>query len=394
MVLRDAALPQRNQRSLTRKKDTSATATVPIINIGSMDYTILLVVILLTLTGIVMVFSASYLEVKDDMFYYFKKQCIYAVIGFCSMIFMSSFNYNLTKRFVVPLYIFCNALLIAVKIIGFEEGGAVRWIKIPVLNIQFQPSEVAKIGIILLISLVISSNKKILHTWSGFIFCSGLVGLSAGLVFLGGLSTALIVGVIGMGIIFVASPHILRFVVLGVSGIGLLVSYLAIFASEDSFRLGRFYSWLNPFEDTSGKGYQVLQSLFAIASGGLFGLGIGASRQKTFIPVVHNDIIFSIICEELGFVGAFIVLLLFGVLIWRGIKIAINAPDDYGALIATGIVIMIAAQVIINVSVVTNTIPNTGVTIPFISSGGTSLIVSMFLMGILLNISRYSKDRV
>ena len=159
------------------------------------------------------------------------------------------------------------------------------------------------------------------------------------------------------------------------------------------FRGGRFSAWLDPFSDPSATGYQIVQSLYAVASGGIFGLGLGQSRQKLgFLPEAHNDIIFSIICEELGFFGAMIVLILFAILIWRGIKIAVNATDLFGTLVASGIVIMIASQVIINVAVVTNSIPNTGVPLPFISYGGTSVAIMMMLIGILLNISRYSRD--
>ena len=174
-------------------------------------------------------------------------------------------------------------------------------------------------------------------------------------------------------------------------GAGGLVSYMAFFSK--GFRGARFAAWLDPFSNPSETGYQIIQSLYAVASGGIFGLGLGQSRQKLgFLPEAHNDIIFSIVCEELGFFGAAMILILFAILIWRGIKIAINATDLFGTLVASGIVIMIASQVIINVAVVTNSIPNTGVPLPFISYGGTSVAIMMMLIGILLNISRYSRD--
>jgi len=199
--------------------------------------------------------------------------------------------------------------------------------------------------------------------------------------------------VIGFGIIFIASPHTLRFIIAGIGGVSSVVAYLVYAAANTgSFRGGRLMAWLDPFADPTGKGYQTVQSLYAIASGGWFGLGLGQSRQKTFIPEAHNDIIFSIVCEELGLAGAAIVILLFSILIWRGFKVAMNAPDTFGSLTAAGIVVTIAAQVIINIAVVTNTIPNTGVSLPFISSGGTALVVMMGMVGILLNISRYSRD--
>jgi cell division protein FtsW len=181
----------------------------------------------------------------------------------------------------------------------------------------------------------------------------------------------------------------------GAGGGGSVVGYLYWLSTRsEHWRGGRFSAWLDPFSDPLRYGFQIIQSLYAIASGGLFGLGIGQSRQKTFLPEAHNDIIFAIICEEIGLAGAAVILLLFGILFWRGIKIALNALDTFSAMTAIGIVLAIASQVIINVAVVTNSIPNTGVTMPFISYGGTSLLVSMSLMGVLLNISRYSKVNI
>ncbi len=193
-----------------------------------------------------------------------------------------------------------------------------------------------------------------------------------------------------MSVIFVASPRIIYFVVaafVGASGI------VAMLLGGKSFRMGRIEAWKDPFSDPMNKGYQTIQSLYAIASGGLFGLGLGQSRQKLgYIPEGHNDIIFAIICEELGLFGAVLLITLFIILIWRGVKIAMNATDLFGCLIVSGIIVMIAIQVILNIAVVTNTIPNTGVPLPFISYGGTSLLFMMTSVGIVLNISRYSKE--
>ncbi len=368
-----------------------------IISVGSIDYTALLIISLLLLIGVVMVFSAGYYNAATrkvfnyDMFYFLKKQGLFALMGFCVMIFMSSVNYRFLMKFSFPLYAVSNILLIYVSLKAAVINGAKRWIELPVIGV-FQPSELSKSAIILFLSYLLYKNKNILKTWRGFIFCCMVVGFTVGLVLLGGLSTALIVCIIGFGTIFVASPHIARFVIAGLSGVGGLIFYIVFLSGNGNFRFKRFEVWLDPFSDPNGVGFQIVQSLYAIASGGPFGLGIGQSRQKSFVPEPHNDFIFSIICEELGLVGAAVVLILFGILIWRGIKIAMNATDLYGSLVATGIVIMIASQVIINVAVATNSIPNTGVTIPFISYGGTSLLTSMFLMGILLNISRYSKE--
>ena len=222
------------------------------------------------------------------------------------------------------------------------------------------------------------------------LFCAFFVFLTVILIALANLSTAIIVSLIGFGIIFIASPYTAVFFISGLIGASGLVFYMS---RAKDFRGGRFSAWLDPFSDPSATGYQIVQSLYAVASGVIFGLGLGQSRQKLgFLPEAHNDIIFSIICEELGFFGAMIVLILFAILIWRGIKIAVNATDLFGTLVASGIVIMIASQVIINVAVVTNSIPNTGVPLPFISYGGTSVAIMMMLIGILLNISRYSRD--
>ncbi len=381
-----------NKRRNSYKKNKEQKQVV--IAVGSIDYTTLLITSILLLIGVVMVFSAGYYnaatrkEFNYDMYYFLKKQGFFAILGFSVMMFMSQINYRYLMRLGFPLYIVSNILLIWVAIGTVASHGAKRWIELPVIG-RFQPSELSKVAVILLISFIIHKHKNILKNWGGFLLCCGIVGLTMGLVLLGNLSTALIVGIIGFGTIFVASPHVLRFVIAGMTAVGGLVSYIAFFSK--GFRGERFDAWLDPFADPRGYGFQIIQSLFAIASGGPFGLGIGQSRQKSFIPEPHNDFIFSIICEELGAVGAAIVLILFAVLIWRGIKIAMEATDVFGTMVATGIILMIASQVIINVAVVTNSIPNTGVPMPFISYGGTALLITMFLMGILLNISRHSK---
>lgn len=217
------------------------------------------------------------------------------------------------------------------------------------------------------------------------------MAVPAGLIAISNFSTAIVVTAIGGTMLFVASPKIWYFVVaivpVGVAG-GIAVSL-----PQFGYRISRIKIWRDPFSDPIGKGYQTIQSLYAIASGGLFGLGLGQSRQKTFIPESYNDIIFAIICEELGMVGAALIILLFAVLIWRGVKIALNAIDMFGCLVAIGITSMIGFQAIINIAVVTNTIPNTGQPLPFISYGGTSLLFTMAAMGILLNISKYQKTK-
>lgn len=366
------------------------------IYVGNFDYTVFFTVILLVLFGIIMIFSASsYVastrsEYNYDMFLFLKKQTFAVLLGFFAMFFMMNFNYRHLQKLALPLYLLANGLLIFVFLFGVVKKGAKRWINLPLVG-SFQPSELAKVAIILFISYIIANNKNILKTMFGHVFCAFFVGITVILIAVGNLSTAIIVTLIGCGIIFIASPYTAIFITLGLCGAGALVSYIAFFAKD--FRGARFAAWLDPFSDPTNTGYQIIQSLYAVASGGMFGLGLGQSRQKLgFIPEAHNDIIFSIICEELGFFGATIILILFTILIWRGIKIAVNATDLFGTLVAAGIVIMIASQVIINIAVVTNSIPNTGVPLPFISYGGTSVAIVMMLMGILLNISKYSKE--
>ena len=215
--------------------------------------------------------------------------------------------------------------------------------------------------------------------------------LPVALIAISNFSSALLVGLMGATILFVASPRVWYF---GTAIAGAIpLCGLAVAIPKFRYRLTRIKTWLDPWADPTGDGFQTIQSLYALASGGLFGLGLGQSRQKTFIPEAYNDIIFAIICEELGIIGAALVILLFAVLIWRGIRIAMNAKDSYGMLVATGITAVIAFQSIINIGVVTNTIPNTGQPLPFISYGGTSLLFLMAMVGMLLNISRYPKDR-
>ncbi|MCL2617309.1 MAG: putative lipid II flippase FtsW [Defluviitaleaceae bacterium] len=372
--------------------ESQAKPQAGVINQGSIDYTLCFVTVVLVLIGVVMIFSASFQHAVSrglSMFHFLRAQGTFAVVGFGVMFAVSKIPYRLWLRSGWPLYIVSSVMLIYVTIMAEATGGARRWIDLPLLG-RFQPSEITKAAIIMLVAYLIFRDRKVLDTWKGFFFMSGVVGFAALLVGLENMSTAIIITLIGMGMIFIASPHITRFVVMGAAGAGAMVTYLAVFSR--GFRGARFEAWLDPFSDHLGFGYQTIQSLFAVASGGLFGLGIGQSRQKSFIPEPQHDMIFAIIAEELGFAGAALILTFFGILIWRGIKIAINATDMFGSLVATGIVLMIASQAIINVAVVTNSIPNTGVPMPFISYGGTSLLVTMFLVGVLLNISRYHRD--
>jgi len=360
-----------------------------------MDYTLLISMTLLVLIGIIMVYSASYYVAATsprfghDMFSLVRGQIIAAIIGFAGLIVMANFNYNKhLRKFTVLAYVASVALLILTVLIGDEAGGATRWITLPVVG-RFQPSEVAKIALAMFVSHFIAVNKKMADTYKGIAILGIFIGILAAIIGVGtnNMSSAIIITIVGFGIIFVASSKTMPFVIAGGAGAAALT---VILATGVGFRAGRFAAWLDPFADPTDTGFQIVQSLFAIGSGGMFGLGLGQSRQKLgFIPEAHNDIIFSVISEELGFVGAALVLFLFGIYLWRAIKIALNAKDLYGCLLATGIALMVGSQALINIAVVTNSIPNTGVPLPFISHGGTSLLVLMTATGILLNISRY-----
>ena len=364
-----------------------------IINKGKIDPIILLSLIILVTFGVIMVFSASYYVGKtkyDDILYFFKKQGSFALLGFLVLPIITRVDWRLYKNFSKLAYIVSIVFLILVIFIGQEIKGAKRWLVIGPIN--FQPSEVAKIGLILYLSKYISDNENILNTWKGFFKCCIVIAIPTGLVLIENTSTAIIMGVIGMSILFVASPTIKYFIPMIAGGV---LGLIGIILFGEGFRMARIQAWLDPFAEgvSTDVGFQTVQSLYAIASGGFFGLGIGQSRQKLgFIPEAQNDIIFSVICEELGLAGAIIFILLFAMIIWRGYITAIRSPKSYMTYACVGITTMIATQVIINIAVVTNTMPNTGIPLPFVSYGGTSLLIMMSCIGIVLNFSRYFKD--
>lgn len=360
---------------------------------GGYDFTVLFIVLTLVLFGVVMIFSSSYYytmtsaKYEYDMFHFLKKQSLWAVFGIIAMLAAMNVPYNFYKRFAWGCYWLSNGFLVALRFIGIEVNGQKRWLGVG--PIQFQPSEFTKIAVILALSVYVIEHRKELGHPRGFFNACLVLLLPVGLIATTNLSSAILVFLMGATILFIASPRIWYFGA-GAGAVGVLGA-IAVLAFP--YRIGRIKTWLDPWADPTGTGFQTIQSLYAVASGGLFGLGLGQSRQKTFIPEAYNDIIFAIICEELGLVGAALVILLFAVLIWRGVKIAMNAKDQFGMLVATGITAVIAFQSIINIGVVTNTIPNTGQPLPFVSYGGTSLLFLMGMVGILLNVSRYPKDR-
>ncbi len=362
---------------------------------GSCDFTVLFIVLILVLFGVVMIFSSSYYYTMtterfgNDMFYFLKRQSLWAVLGIVAMVFMMRVPYFFWKRFARPAYWLSNLFLLLLPFVGIEAGGQKRWLGIG--SLSFQPSEFTKIAVILYLSLYVIEHRRELGNLKGFVKACCVLLLPVVLIAMSNFSSALLVGLMGATILFVASPRVWYFGAAAVAAIPLCG--IAVLIPKFRYRLTRIQTWLDPWADPTGDGFQTIQSLYALASGGLFGLGLGQSRQKTFIPEAYNDIIFAIICEELGIVGAALVILLFAVLIWRGIRIAISARDSYGMLLATGVTAVIAFQSIINIGVVTNTIPNTGQPLPFISYGGTSLLFLMAMVGLLLNISRYPREQ-
>lgn len=358
------------------------------------DYSLMFITMILVCIGLIMVYStSSYYAVKQkfgDASYFFMRQLISAGIGFAAMILVSKFDYRLLikgfrgKRFFSMLtigYLVCLALQVFVLVAGKEVKGAKRWIEIKGQTIQ--PSELTKICVIILAAFIVSAAPKYLDTIWGFLRVMVFVLPLIALVAFENLSTAIIMTGITVVICFIVARKKWYFFVVGAGGV---LAVIGVFIFGEAFRASRIDAWLNV--ETHDRGYQILQGLYAIASGGLFGKGLGQSMQKLgFIPESHNDMIFSIICEELGIVGALLIICLYILLLWRLFIIAVNARELFGSLICVGIMVHIAMQVIINIAVVTNTIPSTGIPLPFISYGGTSLMVLMAEMGIALSVS-------
>jgi len=355
------------------------------------DYSLLFLIIFLVGFGLIMIYStSSYNAMKyyNDPMLYFRKQGIYALIGIPLMIVVSKIDYRLyIKRFafVKPvwlLYLFCIGLQVIVLFVGDAKNGSQRWIQLG--GFSFQPSELSKICVLLFVAYAVQLAPSSLDHFWGFLRVVIYTSLLIGLVVIENFSTALVLLAIMVMICFVASRKKLYFILSGFAFA--LIGLIFIFGV--SYRGERIEIWQNI--ETHPKGYQILQGLYAIASGGLFGTGLGNSMQKLgYIPEAHNDMIFSVICEELGLFGAIAILLLYILVLWRLFTIAVNSVDLFGGLIAVGVMTHIAVQVIINVAVVTNSIPSTGIPLPFISYGGSSLMVLLMEMGIVLSVSNH-----
>ena len=364
------------------------------------DYSLVASMVFLICFGLVMLYSASaYAAQVDygDSMYYFKRQILFCLAGAVGAYLISLIDYHIWSKLAKRIFFLSLILMALVQTpLGKEVNGARRWLRLP-FSQQLQPSELAKIAVILFIPVVICQVGKQINTLAGIVrvLCWG--ALSAACVFFltENLSTAIIVFGISFLMVFIVHPKKALFIVPVVAGVAAVLLIPMLLGPlveagdfEGNFRLGRLLVWLDSERYSSGIGYQVVQGLYAVGSGGFFGKGLGNSAQKQFIPEVQNDMILSVICEELGVFGAIMVLLLFGLLLYRLMVIAQNAPDMYGALVASGIFCHIALQVILNVAVVINLIPNTGITLPFISYGGTSILFLMAEMGLALGISR------
>lgn len=337
-----------------------------------------------------MVFSASSESARashGNAYHFIQQQLMWAAVGLIAMFIMANFHYKKLQKLAFPALIITIILLIVVLFFA-PVNGARRWIRLGFM--QFQPSEVAKIAIILFFAHSLSLRyKKLGSFWSGLMPYLGVIGILVGLLMMQPhFSGSLVIILTGGIMLMVAGAKMLHFVILGLAALPAAIWAVV----SEPYRLSRIFAFIDPFQDKQGSGWQVIQSLYAVGSGGIFGLGLGRSRQKfLYIPEPHNDFIFAILAEELGLIGAVVVIGLFAMLMYRGIKIAIGAPDIFSSLMAIGIMGLVAVQVIINIAVVTSLVPVTGMPLPFFSYGGTTLLVNMTAMGIMMNISRYSK---
>ncbi|GIP57796.1 stage V sporulation protein E [Paenibacillus woosongensis] len=357
------------------------------------DFWLLSSILGLLAIGIVMVYSAgSVLAFHDygDSFYFVKRQLLFAVLGLVAMFFMMNFDFRHLRKYAKLGLLVCFVLLVIVLIpgIGVVRGGARSWLGISSFGIQ--PSEFMKLGMILFLSYWLSKEDyKITIFTKGLLPPLGIMGLAFGLIML---QPDLGTGTVMMGasllIVFTAGARIRHLA--GLAAIG-AVGFVGLILAAP-YRLQRITAFLDPWSDPLGAGYQIIQSLYAIGPGGLAGLGLGMSRQKySYVPEPQTDFIFSILAEELGFIGGLLVLLLFLILVWRGMRVAMTVEDSFGSLLAVGIVGMVAVQVVINIGVVIGLMPVTGITLPLISYGGSSLTLMLTALGILLNLSRYAR---
>ncbi|EDL62699.1 stage V sporulation protein E [Bacillus sp. SG-1] len=357
------------------------------------DFILIVVTLSLLAIGLIMVYSASavWADYKfDDTFFFAKRQILFAGVGVLAMFFIMNVDYWTWRTWGKVIIIVCFVLLVLVLIpgVGVLRNGSRSWIGVGAFSIQ--PSEFMKLAMIAFLAKYLSENQKYITSFrKGLVPSLFLVFMAFGMIMLQpDLGTGTVMVGTAVVMVFIAGAKISHFAMMGLAG---LAGFAGLVLSAP-YRIKRITSFMDPWEDPLGSGFQMIQSLYAIGPGGLLGLGLGESRQKFFyLPEPQNDFIFAILAEELGFIGGSLVLLLFSLLLWRGIRIALGAPDLYGSFLAVGIVSMIAIQVMINVGVVTGLMPVTGITLPFLSYGGSSLTLMLLAVGVLLNISRYAR---
>ncbi len=365
---------------------------------AGLDLPFLFLVLVLLIVGLIMMFSASYANAfyrhNGNSYFFISKQAVFAVLGIILMMVISYFDYHHLHEFAVPILLLSYVLLVLVRFMP-AINGVHRWIDLGPIG-QFQPSEIAKFAIVLIFAHLISLNFNRMGTFLyGVLPYALILGMTAALLMWEPhVSATVIIALLGAVMLFIGGVK-LRWFVGAFSLMGAGIAYLVLFAKAYAYANERITAWLDPFSNATSQiiadTWQTRQSLYAIGSGGLLGLGLGQSRQKfLYLPEPQNDFVFAIVCEELGFVGALIIIILFAMLIWRGITISLRAKDKFGMLLGIGIVVQVGFQVILNIAVVTNTIPNTGISLPFFSYGGTSLVILLAEMGIVLSISRTS----
>ena len=397
---REEALARQERQQRRREKEEESRELAK----GPIDLPFFILVLLLTGIGLVMLLSASfpsaYYETDgQNPLYYFTRQGVFAIMGVAAMLFIGKINYQRFRALAKPLLYVSIVLLVLVvipgpnqygKLLGQGANNAVRWLGIPGTSFQFQPSEIAKMAVIIYFGDSISKKKDRMRTFRYgilpyviiLVVLAGLVGiephLSGAILVLGAGAVMMLVGGIHWGWVGGA---------IAAAG-GLL--YFVVFVLD--YNRSRFEYWLNPWADAQGSGYQLSQSLLTIGSGGLLGVGLGKSRQKfLYLPEEHNDFIFAIVCEELGLIGATVIMLLFAALILRGFWIALHARDRFGSLMVVGVVTLVGLQTFLNIGVVTGLLPTTGISLPFFSYGGTALSIQLAEMGIVLSVSRQMK---
>lgn len=377
-------------RSYTKSKKFS------LIQEGKLDITFLSLVLILLTIGLVMLFSASYAysyENYGNSYKFIVKQSLFAVAGIVALFVTSRINYHVWQRLSWIIYAATALTLVMLLILPPMVSGmsVKRWFAIG--SFSFQPSEIAKFAIVILFSTLITANQKLMSNWKFILFLFGVLGVTCLLVVLEPhLSATLLIAAIGVVLIYIGGLDrkiVIAGIILAVGGVVLVIVTQS--TGFISYGADRIKYWLDPWSDPTGEGFQTIQSLLAIGSGGILGRGIGQSRQKyLWVPEPHNDFIFSIVCEELGLIGAVIIIVIFALLVWRGFAIAMRAADKFGSMLAIGLTFQVGLQAMLNIWVVTNTMPNTGISLPFFSYGGTSLLILLAEMGIVLSVSRGS----